>query len=438
MVCHTPDIGAELPNSFPKEALTQAASLAEDHKDLLNLDSDRLDLTHLVTYTIDDDDAFEIDDAISLQTIGNQQWIWIHIADPSRYIGIDTPLDLEARKRAISVYLTDKVISIYPEVIAKSVLSLNAGRKCPAMSAGVHLDESGEVIKYRIERTFIKPKYRLTYKDADELIDFAPTEEIDLAVLSKLLKVRLNWRLSQSAIQLEQPIGRFRAKNNKLTVEILEPSVARSLVSEAMILYGTVVAQHCIANQLTVPFRSQSRFELPPNSSLINLPEGPVRNTTIRTNMTKGISGIKPSPHFSMGLDAYVQATSPIRRYSDLIIQRQIISFSTGRPQYSDEDILSLIDELSAASKQSLAITREDQYYSRYLWFKNSSANHYSAQFLRWLRPNEGIALVHITSLAMDLPSKIKGVRDLPPGSLLKIRVDSIDDKTFKIYLVNE
>ena len=204
-----------------------------------------------------------------------------------------------------------------------------------------------------------------------------------------------------------------------------------------MILFGTIIAMYCTSNKITVPYRSQTKCDLPSASSLSQLAEGPVRNSAIRKTMNKGFVGVKPMPHFSLGLESYVQATSPIRRYSDSITHRQIFAFMEGKSQISEDGILALIDELSSSVKQALDITKEDQYYSRYLWFKKSPIKAYSAQFLRWLRPIESVALVHLDSLAMDLPSKIVGRKEFQPGTRLEVVVDYVDDNTHKIYLIN-
>ena len=96
----------------------------------------RVDLTALSTgLHLDDAGTREIDDGLSLEP-GDQLWIWIHIADPARLIEADSPLDLEARRRATSLYLADGVLPMLPLEFAADVLSLRAGQRCAALSVG--------------------------------------------------------------------------------------------------------------------------------------------------------------------------------------------------------------------------------------------------------------------------------------------------------------
>lgn len=102
------------------------------------------------------------------------------------------------------------------------------------------------------------------------------------------------------------------------------------MVAEAMILAGAVTAQFGIDRAIPLPFRSQLPADLPSPAQLDELPEGAVRFAAIKRCLSRGLMGTKPAAHFSLGLPAYVQATSPIRRYGDLVVQRQILACLDG------------------------------------------------------------------------------------------------------------
>ena len=137
---------------------------------------------------------------------------------------------------------------------------------------------------------------------------------------------RADWRRQQGAVQLDRLEGRFRRQGDAVELQIIEPSSARLMVSEAMLLMGAVVAEFGREHGLALPYRSQPPADLPSDVELSALPEGPVRDAAIKRCLSRGVQGTQPMPHFSLGLSAYVQATSPIRRYADLLTHRQLIA----------------------------------------------------------------------------------------------------------------
>ena len=131
-------------------------------------------------------------------------------------------------------------------------------------------------------------------------------------------------------------------------------------------------------------------------------------------------------PHFSLGLAAYVQATSPIRRYADLVAHRQILAKLSAVPAMSEERLGELIDDLDDPLRQSIQISREDQRHWQQVWFAERQSTVWSAEFLRWLRPQDRLALVHVSDLAMDLVGCVAAT-DPAPGDTLDLRVGRAD-----------
>ena len=129
---------------------------------------------------------------------------------------------------------------------------------------------------------------------------------------------------------MDLPEGRIRCRDEALSVQITEPGPARSMVAEAMILAGAVAAQFGLDHDLALPYRSQLPGDLPSPAQLEDLPEGAVRFAAIKRCLSRGLMGTQPAAHFSLGLPAYAQATSPIRRYGDLVVQRQIAAVLDG------------------------------------------------------------------------------------------------------------
>ena len=397
-------------------------------------DAERLDLTGLASYSIDDSGTREIDDALSYDQRDDGCWIWIHIADPARLIDQGSPLDLEAKRRGTSLYLADGVMPMLPLSLAAGPLSLRAGQKSAALSVAVQLDESGEVTAHRIVRSWIKPRYGLTYADADELIELAPPGDESLADLAGLMNRRHRWRRSQGAVLFDRPEGRFRLRNSELEVQVIEPSPARLLVSEAMLLMGSVVAGFGQERGLALPFRSQPTATLPTTEELQGIPEGPAQDAAIKRCLSRGVQGTRPMPHFSLGLPSYVQATSPIRRYADLVTHRQLLAQLEGTAVLSEERLGELIDDLDDPLRQSIQISREDQRHWQQVWLARHRDQSWSVIFLRWLRPQDRLALVHVSDLAMDLVGVAQGT-DPTPGQTLSMTVAHVDPDRGELQL---
>ena len=418
--------GSVWSRSFPPDLEAEAKRLIALANEELPGDEQRIDLTHLATYSLDDAGTREIDDALSLERCDGFDWIWIHIADPSRLIGIDSPLDQEARRRATSLYLAEGVMPMLPLELAAGPLSLRAGQRCAALSVAVRLDDDGAMAERRIVRSWIRPRYGLTYADGDELIELAPPGDEALSDLSQLMQQRMRWRRSKGAVMFDRPEGRFRRSDGALTLQLIDPSPSRLMVSEAMLLMGAVVASYGQEHNLPLPYRSQPAAELPSSDELDRIPEGPARDAAIKRCLSRGVQGTRPMPHFSLGLEAYVQATSPIRRYADLVAHRQIIAQLSAVAPMGEERLGEVIDDLDDPLRQSIQISREDQRHWQQVWFAGRQSTVWSAEFLRWLRPQDRLALVHVSDLAMDLVGFVSAA-DPQPGDALELRVGCAD-----------
>jgi exoribonuclease-2 len=408
-------------------------------------DGRRQDLTALHTVTIDDEDTLDIDDGLALERLADgRERLWIHIADPGRLVLPDSPLDLEARRRASSLYLAQGSLPMFPLELINGAFSLRQGQRCAAWSLAVDLEADGGVADYHLCRSWVRPTYRLSYGDADELIELAPPQE-QLRTIHALMERRRQWRLLRGALVLDQAEGRIRCRLNSAappseaeepiaTLEVTEPSPSRLMVAEAMILAGAVVAAHGLKHGLTLPYRSQPTTDLPPEVELQALPPGPVRHAALKRCLSRGHMGCTAAPHFSLGLDAYVQATSPIRRYADLLVQRQLQALQDGVPPLDQPAVAALLVELEGPLRQGIQISRDDQRHWQQVWFEHHRQTQWRAQFLRWLRPQDHLALVYLEDLAMELPAECPPRSQ--PGDALLIRVQQVDSLADQLRLL--
>ena len=188
---------SQIPIQFRREVL----ELAQQRLNFIPLDSDenRLDLTHLKVYTIDDESTQEIDDGLSLETLDDgRERLWIHIADPTRLVMPGDELDLEARRRSTTLYLPTGMIPMFPPELATGPMSLVEGQICPALSFGVILDEIGSIQEYSIHASLIKPTYRLTYEDVNEMLELGIQGESEIEAIAKCAQRRGRLRQRRS------------------------------------------------------------------------------------------------------------------------------------------------------------------------------------------------------------------------------------------------
>jgi exoribonuclease-2 len=432
---HLPSLqGTSWQQGFSEPLLAEAAQLLSQADESWPGDSQRLDLSHLHTVTIDDDDTADIDDGLSVEWVADgTPRVWIHVADPGRLIPPESPLDLEARRRGTSLYLAKGTLPMFPEALATGPFSLRPGQRCAAWSLRIHLAEDGALAESDLHRSWVRPAYRLSYGDADELLELAPPQEQALLTLQRLMQVRRAWRAKRGALFLDQAEGRIRCRlqgqespsQEEAVLEIVEPSPSRLLVAEAMILAGAAIADYGQRHHLALPYRSQPVAPVPTAQELEAVPPGPARLAAIKKCLTRGVVGTSALPHFSLGLEAYVQATSPIRRYGDLLVQRQLAAYLEG---HAPLETLALTDVLSAVEgglREGMAISREDQRHWQQVWFAQQRGQQWRGVFLRWLREDHHLALVHLESLAMDLAAECHGA--VQPGDGVLVRVREVD-----------
>lgn len=410
---------SSIPIQFPSKVL----EVAQQRLDFppADLDSDRLDLTHLKVYTIDDESTTEIDDGLSWELLdsGKERW-WVHIADPTRWLVPEGELDLEARKRGSTVYLPTGMIPMFPELLATGPMSLIQGKVCCALSFGIILDESGGVEDYSIHASLIKPTYRLTYEDVDEMLELGVEPEIE--AIAKGATRRKAWRYAQGAISINMPESTIKVKDDEISIDILDDSKSRQLVAEMMILTGEVAAHYGKINSIPLPFRGQPQPELPPDEELLLLPAGFVRACAMRRCMPKSEMSINPLRHAGLGLDNYTQATSPIRRYSDLLTHFQLKAHLRGEVlPFSPDQLKEVMMTVSSITQEATMVERQTNRYWALEYLRRHPQQVWQVTVLMWLREDSNLALILLEDLGLQLPMSFKRTANLGEQILVKV-----------------
>ncbi len=398
-------------------------------------DPQRLDLTHLKVYTIDDESTQEIDDGLSIEILPDgRQKLWIHIADPTRLLSPEDEFDLEARKRSVTIYLPTGMIPMFPPELATGPMSLRQGHKCCALSFGVILDDSGAAVEYEITPSTIEPTYRLTYEDVEEMLQLGIPGEREIDALAKASKLRTQWRLSQGSININMPESTVKVSNGEVFIDLIEDNRARKLVAEMMILAGEVAAKYGRDHSLPLPYRGQPQPELPPEEELILIPVGPARSCAVRRCMPKSEMSTSPSRHAGLGLNNYSQVTSPIRRYTDLLSHFQIKAHLRGDAlPFTVERLQEIMMGLGTNIYEANMVERQTNRYWTLEYLNREGDREWEATFLRWLREDDSLALILIEEIGVELAMKLK--RWVSSGERFHVQVALVDPRQDIIHL---
>ena len=396
-------------------------------------DTNRLNLTHIKVYTIDDESTREIDDGLSVEFLEDgQQQIWVHIADPTRLLTPGDELDLEARRRTTTLYLPTGMVPMFPSELATGPMSLIQGQICSALSFRIILDETGAIVDYSIHPSLIKPTYRLTYDDVDEMLQLGIKPEPEIHALHYWAQKRFQWRQSQGSISIYMPESVIKVKGDEITIEVLDDSPSRQLVAEMMILTGEVGAKYGQKHNIPLPYRGQPQPELPPEEELMLLPPGPVRSSAMRRCMPKSEMGIIPTRHASLALETYVQVTSPIRRYTDLLAHFQIKAHLRGDSlPFTPEQMQEMVMSLVPAVKEASSVERFTNRYWGLEYLRRNSDEVWQALIIRWLKEEINLGLVLLEELGLELAMRFG--RSVEVGDRLEVKVAHADPRKDEI-----
>lgn len=416
-------------SSIPIQFPTKVIEVAQQRLDFIppDKDIDRLNLTHLKVYTIDDESTTEIDDGLSWERLPDgRERVWVHIADPTRWLMPEDELDLEARRRGSTVYLPTGMVPMFPELLATGPMSLVQGRECCALSFGIILDEAGAVVDYCIHASLIKPTYRLTYEDVDEMLQLGVQAEPEIKDIADAAEKRKAWRYAQGAISINMPEAMIKVKGDEVSIDLLDDSPSRRLVAEMMIVAGEVAARYGKENNIPLPFRGQPQPELPPEEELILLPAGFVRACAMRRCMPKSEMSITPVRHAGLGLDTYTQATSPIRRYSDLLTHFQLKAHLRGEVlPFSADQLREVMIMVTTITQEVTMVERQTNRYWALEYLRRNPDEIWEVTVLMWLREDSGLALILIEDLGLQLPMFFK--RPVTLGEELLVKVSLSD-----------
>ncbi|MFH0960068.1 MAG: RNB domain-containing ribonuclease [Pseudomonadota bacterium] len=310
--------------------------------------------------TIDSESTHDIDDAISIESDRDKIIIGVHITEAAFFVEHDSELDLEIRERAVTIYMPDLVLPMMPPVLSEQSASLVREEFRPCISALAVFDSSMNMTDYRLSRSMIKVGERLTYEEADRRIINGNSSEAKMFEVARSLREK---RLNAGAIIFKDPELSIKVDGDgSIDVVVRErESCSQILVSEFMILANYLFAKTLMENKIPSVYRSQ-----PPPLEKIQLGHrhDPVLSYRCKKALARGSLSLYPEPHSTLGLSVYTTATSPLRRYTDLLTQRQLVACLDSRVRPIDADTLDmLLSDISPRLERSSLVERERHRY---------------------------------------------------------------------------
>lgn len=376
-------------------------------------DGPRLDLTHLPAYAIDDAAAETPDDAVSYEPAAGDRpsRIWVHVADAAAVVAPESDLDRAARERGITLYLPEAVTPMLPQA-ATPALGLGLMDVSPALSFGIEIDGAGRVTDLSIAPSLVRVR-RLTYEEADLQLAQPPLRE----VLNMCAAYEAR-RQADGAISFDMPEVNVRVRDGEVTVQPVPNLRSRFLVENAMIMAGEAVATYAQAHSIPVPFATQDAPdtpEWPPDASLSEL-------FALRRTMKRSQYRSMAGRHSGLGLAAYVQVTSPLRRYLDLVAHQQLRAHLAGAPLLTAGAILERIGEV----EQSIITARQAEQLANRHWVLVYLARHPGWRGSGVLVDRRGSSGVFIIpELALETQARLPA--DLPLDGEATLVLRSVD-----------
>ncbi len=368
-------------------------------------EEDRLDLTHLPTFAIDDEGNQDPDDAISLE----EDCLWVHVADVAALVAPDGLLDREARGRGASLYLPEGIVPMLPAPITER-LGLGLEAVSPALSFGIRVDDNGEIRDVELVTSRVCVR-RLSYREAEDRLDNEPFRSI-----LKLTRRYRTRRKQRGAAFIDLPEVKLRLDHGEVRIQPLPRYDSREMVTDAMLMAGEAAARFAMERGIPFPFTSQAPPDTPAE------PEGMAAMFAYRKQFKRGQVKSAPEPHAGLGLEQYSQATSPLRRYQDLVAHQQLRAFLGGEPVLGNDQILARV----ASTDVLMGSVRQGERLSNRHWTLVHLTHHPDWQ-------GDGVVVekrnrrARVLIPALGLDAQIQAPGDPPLDTVVRLRCTRVN-----------
>lgn len=372
----------DLPYEFPEDVLDEARKIPQEID--INDISNRKDLrnSELNIFTIDGEDAKDLDDAISVKKMDNGNYLLdVHIADVSYYVKEGSKLDREAIIRGTSIYMLDRVIPMLPVELSNGICSLNAGKDRFALSCSMEIDKDGKVVKSEIFKSIIKVTERMSYTDVNIILNNLDDEIIkkyknyisDFKLMEELAHILKDKRLNDGYLNLDIPESKIVLDEYGIAIDVkpYETTFANEIIEQFMLTANETVAEKYYWLEAPFIYRVHevpdyekieetnkflynigkkikvTRNNIYPKafSDILEEIKGTEYEKVISTLILRTLKVAKYEAenkgHFGIASKYYCHFTSPIRRYPDLFIHRIISNYD----KFIKDEKIELIEE---------------------------------------------------------------------------------------------
>jgi len=383
----------QVPVEFEDDVLKEASEKSKEIslEDLKH----RLDLRSHLIFTIDGEDAKDLDDAIEMKILDNGNYeLGVHIADVSNYVTKGSLIDKDAFQRGTSIYMADYVIPMLPHILSNGICSLNPNEDRLTMSCIMEINKAGKVVNYKITPSVIRSKYRLNYTLTNKFFanehEYDPELALMLTNMLELSKILQNVRKERGAIELNAPEAKVILNEEGKCVDVVlrTQGIAEKLIEDFMVVANETTATHVFWQQLPYIYRvhdkpkqkSMSIFNMQISplgykvvgdkngvhpktlQALLERIQGKPEELVITTLMLRSFAKAKYDSvnigHFGLGSKCYSHFTSPIRRYPDLLAHRLLKMYA--KPQKINYE--ELLEEVTyIAMQNSISERKADQ-----------------------------------------------------------------------------
>ena len=344
---------------FPNEVIKETDKINDDFSEEIEK---RRDLRHLDNITIDGSDAKDLDDAVYVEKTETGYKLFVSIADVSYYVKSGSELDREALKRGNSIYLVDRVIPMLPRKLSNNLCSLNPDEDKLTFTVEIEFDSNGKVVKNDFYKSVIKSKYRMTYSGVNKILEGDEKLIKEYSGIYEMLKNMLSLSKSlrhikkrRGSIDFELPEIKVILDENKLVkdIELRSRGEAERIIEDFMVAANEVVAEKLFWEEIPAIYRVHEDPDKAKiaalNETLVKfgyhlknleemypgkfqtiidrttgLPEGYLIHKLILRAMQRARYANKNLGHFGLASKYYLHFTSPIRRYSDLVVHRML------------------------------------------------------------------------------------------------------------------